>query len=72
MARADDEVIREVRTLQLYAVVVHNINDESVDYSARWHVVARNVNDALKKIRAKIERGEVVMDVHRITAVDVQ
>ena len=57
---------------QLYKVVVHNTNDASVDYAARWHVVAKNVDEALKKVRPLIERGEAVMSVERITSVDIE
>lgn len=59
------------KSQQLYKVVVHNANDESVDYAARWHVVAQNVSQAIKKVQPLIERGEVLMSVERITAVDV-
>lgn len=59
------------KTLQLYKVVAHNTNDESVDYTARWHIVARNVADALRKVKPLVERGEEVMSVERITSVGV-
>lgn len=58
-------------TLQLFKVVVHNANNESVDYSARWHVVARSVDDVIKKVRPLVERGEVIMSVEWLTTVDV-
>lgn len=59
------------KNLQLYRVVVHNANEQSVDYSARWHVVAKSVDYAIKKVRPLIERGEVLMSVERITSVDI-
>ena len=59
------------KTKQLYKIVAHNTNEESVDYCARWHVVAFNVADALKKVAKLVERGEEVMSVERVTSVDV-
>jgi hypothetical protein len=63
--------MKQTKNLQVYAVVVHNVNQESVDYTARWHVVASDVESAIKKVRPKIERGERVMSVHRVTAIDI-
>ena len=59
------------KSQQLYKVVVHNANDESVDYCARWHVVAVDVDTALKKVKPLVERGERIMSIERITSVDV-
>jgi len=60
------------KTKQLYRVVVHNANEESVDYVARWHVVAVDVDAALRKVRPLIERGERLMSIERITSVDIE
>jgi hypothetical protein len=54
----------------LFRVIIGNANTASVDYDARFNVVARDVPDAIKRVHKEVERGELIMSVEHIARVD--